>query len=123
MKLDDQTHARMPYLPPRAPDSHKGDFGRALVIGGSRSMSGAVALAGRATLRSGAGLVTLAVPAAVQELVASFEPAYMTHGLPDENGQFAASAADDVIALAENATVIALGPGLGRSPALTQLVT
>lgn len=122
MKLDDQTHERLPQLPPRAPDSHKGDYGRALLVGGSRGMSGAIALAGRATLRSGAGLVTLAVPAVVQDLVASFDPSYMTHGLPDEDGRIAAPAADELIELADNATVVAIGPGLGRSAALTQLV-
>jgi NAD(P)H-hydrate epimerase len=47
----------LPKLPPRRPDSHKGDFGRALLIGGSRGMAGAIALAGMACLRSGAGLV------------------------------------------------------------------
>ena len=62
MKLDDQTHAPLPRLAPRRPDSHKGDFGRAVLIGGSRGMSGAISLSGIATLRSGAGLVTLAVP-------------------------------------------------------------
>ena len=46
----------LPPLPPRKPDAHKGDFGRALLVGGSRGMSGAIALAGLAALRSGAGL-------------------------------------------------------------------
>ena len=61
--FDDISHTPLPQLAPRSHDSHKGDYGRALLIGGSRGMSGAIALAGRATLRSGAGLVTLAVPA------------------------------------------------------------
>ena len=59
---------RLPRLPSRAPDSHKGDYGRALLIGGSRGMSGAIALAGMATLRSGAGLVTLATASECLEL-------------------------------------------------------
>jgi NAD(P)H-hydrate epimerase len=122
MKLDDQTQAPLPQLPPRAADSHKGDFGHALLIGGSREMAGAIALAGRATLRSGAGLVTLAVPQPVQNVVASFEPSYMTRGLADENGRIAGSAADDLLDMARNVTVIAAGPGLGRDAALTQLV-
>jgi NAD(P)H-hydrate epimerase len=122
MKLDDQTHTRLPYLPPRDPDSHKGDYGRALLIGGSRGMAGAIALAGRATLRSGAGLVTLAVPGSVQDLVASFEPSYMTHALADENGRIGSTAAEALNELAQSATVVAIGPGLGRDSALTQLV-
>ena len=54
--------SELPRLPPRAAESHKGDYGRALLIGGSRGMSGAIALAGMAALRAGAGLVTLGVP-------------------------------------------------------------
>jgi NAD(P)H-hydrate epimerase len=122
MTLDDQTHAPLPQLPPRNADSHKGDFGRALLIGGSRGMAGAIALAGRATLRSGAGLVTLAVPQCVQDLVAALEPCYMTHGLADQNGRIAGSAADELCELARNATVVAVGPGLGRDRDLTHLV-
>lgn len=120
--LDDQTSSPLPMLPPRKADSHKGDFGRALLVGGSRGMSGAIAMAGLATLRSGAGLVTLAVPQSVQEVVASSCPCYMTHGLPDVNGQFAAAAADEIMALAANANVFALGPGLARSGNLTAFV-
>jgi ADP-dependent NAD(P)H-hydrate dehydratase len=122
MMLDDQTHTPLPRLPERQPDSHKGDFGRALVVGGSRGMCGAISMAGKAALRSGAGLVTLAVPLAVQDVVAAFEPSYMTHGLVDEHGQISVSAADEVIEFAKAASAIALGPGLGRSAALTELV-
>src|SRR5689334_16165686 len=92
MTLDDQTDSPLPVLPPRKPDSHKGDFGRALLIGGSRGMSGAIAMSGLATLRSGAGLVTLAVPQSIQEVVASFSPCYMTHAVADEDGHFVSTA-------------------------------
>jgi ADP-dependent NAD(P)H-hydrate dehydratase len=122
MSLTDQTHARLPFLAPREPDSHKGDYGHALLIGGSRGMSGAIALAGRATLRSGAGLVTLAVPVCVQNTVAAYEPCYMTHAIADDDVHIAAEAADDILAMAQNATVVALGPGLGRNAELTSLV-
>jgi NAD(P)H-hydrate epimerase len=122
MSLIDVTDTPLSPLPPRHPDSHKGDYGRALLVGGSRGMAGAIALAGRATLRSGAGLVTLAVPQSVQDVVASFEPSYMTLGLADESGQIAPEAADRVIELAENATVVALGPGLGRGEGLWDFV-
>jgi NAD(P)H-hydrate epimerase len=50
----------IPKLKPRATDAHKGDFGRVCIIGGCIGMSGAAALAGRAALRSGAGLVRVA---------------------------------------------------------------
>lgn len=122
MKLDDQTDAPLPTLPPRKPDSNKGDFGRALVGGGSRGMCGAIGMAGLATLRSGAGLVTLAVPLSVQDVVASYCPCFMTHGLAEASGKFAAAAADEALAFGNTANVFALGPGLGRSDALTKFV-
>ena len=121
-KLIDITKSPLPTLPPRRPDSHKGDFGRALVVGGSRGMSGAISLAGLATLRSGAGLVTLAVPRSIQEVVAGFNPSYMTHGLADANERMVGAAADEVLTLAENIDVLALGPGLGRSAGITDFV-
>ena len=113
----------LPRLPPRRADAHKGDFGRALLVGGSRGMSGAIALAGMAALRSGAGLVTLAVPDACLETVASFEPSYMTAPLAcDEAGRIRREAEEPITRLAGVADCVACGPGLSRSPPLTELV-
>lgn len=113
----------LPALPPRRADSHKGDFGRCLLVGGSRGMSGAIALAGQAALRSGAGLVKLAVPDACLNVVAALEPSYMTVALPgDEEGRLTGAALPPLRTLAEAATSVACGPGLGRSPALDDLV-
>lgn len=113
----------LPRLPPRAPDSHKGSYGRVLAIGGSLGMSGAISLSGKAALRSGAGLVQLAVPAPCLAMVASFEPSYMTTPLPaDEQGRIEASAQSRLIELAEAANIVALGPGLGRSAGIDRLV-
>lgn len=113
----------LPQLPPRRPDAHKGDFGLALVVGGSRGMSGAVAMAGMAALRGGAGLVRLAVPDRCLETVAAFEPSYMTLPLPDDTaGRIDAAARPLLVDAAGAATAVALGPGLGRSDGLTELV-
>src|SRR3954462_11965622 len=122
MKLEDLTKTPLPSLRPRDAESHKGDFGRALLVGGSRGMSGAISLAGQAALRSGAGLVTLAVPTCVLDVVASIEPSYMTTPLVREEGHIAKSATETVVGLAQNATAVALGPGLGRWPNLIELV-
>lgn len=113
----------LPRLPSRRPDAHKGDFGTALIVGGSRGMAGAPALAGMAALRGGAGLVRLAVPETILDTVAGFEPSYMTVPLPvDKAGHIASTAFDRIAELAEKATVIACGPGLGRSLELDQIV-
>jgi len=121
-RLEDLTATPLPRLPPRRADSHKGDYGRALLVGGSRGMSGAISLAGKAALRSGAGLATLAVPRTIQDVVAAFESSYMTRGLTDADGRISASAADEVIELSKRMTAVAVGPGLGRSDALTSFV-
>jgi len=113
----------LPQLPARRPESHKGDFGRALLVGGSRGMSGAIALAGMAALRGGAGLVRLAVPDTCLDVVASFEPSYMTAPLAcDEASRIVLAAKEAIIELSEDATCLACGPGLGRSDELTELV-
>jgi NAD(P)H-hydrate epimerase len=112
----------LPRLPPRAVDAHKGDFGTALLIGGSRGMAGAVALAGMATLRGGAGRVRLATADVCLETVAAFEPSYMTVPLPsDRAGRIAVAARPKIAAAATAATVVAYGPGLGRSLGLNLL--
>ena len=78
----------LPVLPIRTEDAHKGDFGRVLVVAGSRGMSGAACLAGTAALRGGAGLVTVAVPEGILPIVATYEPSYLTLALPeDSNGR------------------------------------
>src|SRR5271165_6512386 len=91
---------QMPALPPRSVDSNKGDFGRVLVVAGSRGMSGAAVLCSGAALRGGAGLVRLAVPADVQPIVATANPCYTTAGLPqDEQGRLAEAGQAELLEL------------------------
>ena len=121
--MEDMTNSPLPQLPTRRADSHKGDYGRLLMIGGSRGMPGAIALAGIAALRSGAGLVTLAVPRAVQPVVAGFEPSYMTYPVGSvDTDHLGHDALGLLLELADEATAVALGPGLGRAPETMRLV-
>jgi len=112
-------------LPPRRNrQGHKGTYGTVLGIGGSRGMAGAVSLAGRAALLTGAGLVRLAVPDPVLETVAGYSPEYTTIPCPaDDVGRFALSALEPLLTHAEQCTALFLGPGLGRSDVLDQLVS
>ena len=86
----------------RAVNAHKGSFGHVLLVGGSIGKAGAVAMAAMAALRTGAGLVTVATPTAVQEQVAAYAPEMMTMPLDA-----------DACALLERKTVVAIGPGMG----------
>ncbi|MBW4051085.1 MAG: NAD(P)H-hydrate dehydratase [Proteobacteria bacterium] len=94
-------------LPRRARSSHKGDFGRVLIVGGGAGMPGAVRLAGEACLRVGAGLVTVAVAPENVAAISAGRPELIC--LPLEETEALAEAG-------ERADVIAIGPGLGRSP-------
>jgi NAD(P)H-hydrate epimerase len=108
-------------ISPRAPDAHKGDFGRVLIVAGSRGKTGAAGLAARGALRAGAGLVTVATPASCLSVVAAYAPEYMTEPLDeDEDGTVAAAAAGRVLALGPD--VLVVGPGLGRGPGVTTFV-
>jgi NAD(P)H-hydrate epimerase len=87
----------------RPSDSNKGTYGHVLVIGGSFGKSGAPAMAGLGAYRSGAGLVTVAVPSSVLTAVAAVRPELMT--IPMEEAE----------ALTKKMTVLAIGPGLGSA--------
>jgi NAD(P)H-hydrate epimerase len=103
-----------PLVRTRSPESHKGDFGRVLVVGGSAGKTGAPHLSAMAALRSGAGLVTIATPASCVPIVASLGAEYMTIALPETADHMASEDAADLV-LGADADVIAIGPGLGRS--------
>jgi ADP-dependent NAD(P)H-hydrate dehydratase len=113
----------IPRLEPRPLDGHKGTFGKVCIIAGSVGMSGAAALAGRAALRSGAGLVRVATAASAVPIVAAIEPCYTTIPLPDDAaGRVSGKALREILdAVAEN-DAVAFGPGMGTSNGLRQII-
>ena len=108
-------------ISPRAADVHKGDFGRVLLVAGSRGKTGAAILAAQGALKSGAGLVTIAAPRSLLPVIAGYAPDYMTEGLEEtDEGTVHFAAAEHVLGL--DADAILVGPGLGRGEAVTTFV-
>lgn len=95
-------------LPPRPEDGHKGLFGRLLILGGSLDMIGAPVLAGTAALRTGAGLVQIAMPRPVLAAALSITPELIGLGLEKTD--------DELLAAADAADAIVIGPGMGQLP-------
>jgi len=113
----------IPKLKPRAVDGHKGDYGKVCIIAGSFGMSGAPALAGRAALRSGAGLVRVATPKSVLPIVAAIEPSFTTIALPEDgNGRISAKAINIILEAVGENDAVAFGPGVGVSGALQSIL-
>jgi NAD(P)H-hydrate epimerase len=113
----------IPKLKPRKPDAHKGDFGRVCIIAGSLGMSGAAALAGRAALRAGAGLVRVATPKSILPIVAAIEPSFTTIPLPeDAAGRISTKAIDAIFDAVNENECLAFGPGVGVSSALRTIL-
>ena len=111
------------HFPPRAVDAHKGSFGHLLVIAGSVGKTGAAALAGRAALRSGVGLCTIATPVSQQQIVAALGMEYMTEPLAETAAHTVSlKARDRVLELAERADAVALGPGVSLDPETQELI-
>ena len=109
-------------LPDRKKDAHKGDFGRIFLLCGSRGYTGAAALAAMGALRSGAGLVYLGVPESIYaiEAVKLTEP--IVFPLPDADGGFSSKAIKPVSKLLPKMDAVLIGPGLGQSEGVDDLL-
>ena len=106
----------MPKLSARRADAHKGDFGKVCIIAGSTGFSGAAAIAAKSALRSGCGLVRLAIPRSILPIVAAIEPCYTTIPLAeDSSGKISAKAVDTLLKAAQENDIIAFGPGVGTA--------
>ena len=117
------SHLPQGLLPTRHPDTHKGDVGRVVVVAGSVGLTGAAALCSEAALRAGAGLVTLALPKSLNDLMAVKLTEVMTTPLPETKGRsLSLSALPELVSLLDRADAAAIGPGLSQHPQTKQLV-
>jgi hydroxyethylthiazole kinase-like uncharacterized protein yjeF len=109
-------------LPARPASAHKGSFGHALLVAGAVGKVGAAVLAARASVASGAGLTTVALPVELHGALAEACPEAMTLPLPSSEGALALAALDALEAAAAERSVVAVGPGLGRARETEELV-
>ena len=109
-------------FPERPLSAHKGTFGKALIIAGSRNYSGAALLAGRAAFRSGAGWVTLAVPEPLQAGLAGHFPEGTWLPLAHQNSAITPQAVQEIKDNLGSTRAVLLGPGLGLADATDEFV-
>ncbi|MFK5926851.1 MAG: NAD(P)H-hydrate dehydratase [Desulfuromusa sp.] len=109
-------------LPDRSAVGHKGTFGHLLVLAGSAGKTGAAALVGHAAVRSGCGLVTVATPAAVHDIVEIKLTEAMSYPLVDQDGLISLQARPQIEQLLIGRQALAIGPGLGQSADLGTLL-
>ena len=110
------------WCPPRKQNTHKGDYGRVLMIAGAEGFTGTPSLAAKAALRTGSGLIFTGVPRCVYPIVASKLDAPMVFPLADLDGKLAMEALPAILEKLERADACLLGPGLGRSEDLDRLI-
>lgn len=110
-------------LPQRSPSGNKATFGKVLIVAGSRGMSGAARLAAMAAARTGAGLVYLGFPETMADVFDSSLLETVKRPLADTgDGHLAEGAADEILKMADEVKLLAIGPGLGTHPETVELV-
>lgn len=109
-------------LPDRGKCAHKGDFGKILLLCGSRGYTGAAALAATGALRSGAGLVFLGVPESIYAIEAVKLTEAIVFPLPDEDGKLSADAIPEILERLPKMDAVILGCGLGQSDGTFEVV-
>lgn len=102
-------------LPDRVKDAHKGDFGKILLLCGSKGYTGAACLAAMGALRSGAGLVFLGVPESIYAIEAVKLNEAIVFSLPDKGGKLSSRAIPEIMERLTKMDAVLIGPGLGQS--------
>ena len=106
----------------RQANTHKGDYGHVAVVAGSMGMMGAGALAARAAVRGGAGLVTWVVPQSLAVPASALVTEAMISPVPDNDGRLSASSAEAVHAVLAGKSAVVIGPGFSRNAGSVELI-
>ncbi len=114
--------AAQAVLKPHAPESHKDHYGRVLAICGCRGYTGAAWFAAMGAVRTGAGVVSLAVPESIYPILAIKLNEPVVLSLPDRDGRLCPDSLDALASPLDRADALLVGPGLGRGEAVTQAV-
>ena len=109
-------------IPPRKNNSHKGDFGKLLIIAGSRGMTGAAYMASLSAIRAGGGLVTVGICESLNGIMEEKTTEVMTLPLPDSNGHLSSLAVGKIKDIINKYDAVLIGPGLGRSGDVFEVV-
>ena len=110
-------------LPDREKTAHKGDFGKTLLLCGSRGYTGAAYLAAMGALRCGGGLVFLGVPESIYAIEAVKLNEAIVFPLPEENGKLSRDAIGEILDRLPKLDAVLIGPGLGQSDGVREVVT
>lgn len=121
LRLLDRTDVSIAF-PPRTPDSYKNTFGHVAVIGGLPGKTGAAILAGRACVRSGAGLTTLMTTDVAGERIEGQFPDLMLDAILSDSGDWIVADESAVRAALADKSAVVIGPGLGTKPGTSSLI-
>ncbi|MHC4268365.1 MAG: NAD(P)H-hydrate dehydratase [Planctomycetota bacterium] len=114
---------KIPKLAVRENNTHKGSYGRVLVLAGSPGMTGAACLCSKAALRSGSGIVTLGIPESLNSIMEIKLTCVMTYPLPETKASTLSNKGrKDILKLCETHDAVALGPGLSQQPETRELI-
>lgn len=108
---------------PRKKDTHKGDYGKIFILAGSPGFTGAAYLCSQATIRAGAGLVTVGIPESLNEIMEVKLTEVMTKPLPEtEEKTLSLKAEEEILKFMEKCDILAIGPGISQNPETQELV-
>lgn len=109
-------------IPKRKKASHKGDYGKVAILGGSNGMAGSCFLSSSAALRAGAGLVYLLVPSSISETLQIKSTEQIINTIDSYNLKYNKIIFNQVLRYLTDKDVLAIGPGMGNDPSLNKLI-